>query len=111
MFGMHHLFVVYGKVNKILRFDEFQLNVQFTMYFFFFCSENKNKEYEQALEDLKSSIKSKKFADIRATATATIDIVENQTKSLENTKETICTVIRLFYSDCFLISLEEIWSF
>lgn len=77
----------------------------------FLESECQRKEYDQALDDLKSSVKSKKFADIRTTANATIDIVENQTKSLLNTKENICAVIRLFYNDCFLMSLEEVWSF
>lgn len=77
----------------------------------FLENENQQKEYDQALEDLKMSVKSKKFADIRAIATATIDIVENQSKSLTNTKENICAVIRLFYNDCFLMSLEEVWSF
>lgn len=77
----------------------------------FLENENQQKEYDQALEDLKTSVKSKKFADIRAIAMATIDIVENQSKSLSNTKENICAVIRLFYNDCFLMSLEEVWSF
>lgn len=77
----------------------------------FLENENQQKEYDQALEDLKTSVKSKKFADIRAIAMATIDIVENQSKSLSNTKENICAVIRLFYNDYFLTSLEEVWSF
>lgn len=77
----------------------------------FLENENQQKEYDQALDDLKSSVKSKKFSDIRAIATATVDIVENQSKSLSNTKENICAVIRLFYNDCFLMSLEDVWSF
>lgn len=77
----------------------------------FLESAEQQKEYNQALDDLKNAIKSKKFADIRTIATATIDIVESQSKDLVNTKENICAVIRLFYNDCFLISLEDIWSF
>lgn len=80
-------------------------------WFPFHSSENQQKEYEQALDDLKNSIKSKKFADIRSTIAASIDIVENQTKSTTNTKENICAIVRLFYSDCFLLSLEENWTF
>lgn len=74
-------------------------------------SEHQQKEYEQALDDLKSSVKSKKFADIRSLVGASIDIVENQSKSTANTKENICAIIRLFYSDCFLMSLETNWTF
>lgn len=74
-------------------------------------SENQQKEYEQALDDLKNTVKSKKFADIRSTVVASIDLVENQSKSSENTKENICAIIRLFYSDCFLMSLENSWTF
>lgn len=80
-------------------------------YFIFFSSGNQQKEFDQAFDDLKSSIKSKKFADIRNTATASIDIVEKQSKSSADTKENICAIIRLFYNDCFLMSLEEIWTF
>lgn len=109
MFGMHHLLIVHGKVTYLIILIKF--NRIYTFYCRLFFSDNQHKEYEQALEDLKSSVKSKKFADIRTTAIATVDIVENQSKSLSNTKENICTVIRLFYNDCFLISLEEIWSF
>lgn len=79
--------------------------------FVYIFSDAQRKEYDQALDDLKNAVKSKKFADIRSTAAATIDLVENQSKTLLNTKENICAVIRLFYNDGFLMSLEEIWSF
>lgn len=86
-------------------------SIRITVDFACFYSEAQRKEYDQAFEDLKNSVKSKKFADIRSTAAATIDLVENQSKTSSNTKENICAVIRLFYSDGFLMSLEEIWSF
>lgn len=78
---------------------------------FYNSSENQQKEYEQAFDDLKNSVKSKKFADIRSTIAASIEIVDNQSRSTTNTKENICAIIRLFYSDSFLMSLEKNWTF
>lgn len=48
---------------------------------------------------------------MRNTATGTIDIIEKQKDSLANTKENVCAIIRIFYDQYFLMSLEDIWSF
>lgn len=61
--------------------------------------------------DLSKSLKSKRFSDIRTLANDTIDIIEKQKDSLANTKENVCTIIRIFYDDHFMTSLEEVWSF
>lgn len=74
-------------------------------------SEKQRQEYGQVLDDLKALHKSKKFTDLRAIMSATLEVVENQPKNLQNTKENVCAIIRLFYNDCFLVSLENIWSF
>lgn len=56
-------------------------------------------------------IKTKKYTDLRTVASLAIDIIEIQSKNLENTKENVCAIIRLFYTDCFLTTLEDIWKF
>lgn len=74
-------------------------------------SEAQHREYETAIDELKTIAKSKKYADVKANAVMAIDIVENQTKSINSTKENICAIIRLFYNNCYLASLEGIWIF
>lgn len=69
------------------------------------------KEYQSSLDELKSAINSKKFADIRTEALLAIDIIENNFKSSSNTKENVCSIIRLFYNECFLVTLEDVWDF
>lgn len=114
MFGMYNFCIIFRKVSSVKLFfliifsPLFFFDFKFALFNF---SENQQKEYEQALDDLKNSVKSKKFADIRSIIVASIEIVENQSKSTTNTKENICAIIRLFYSDCFLISLEKNWTF
>lgn len=69
------------------------------------------KEYQSSLDELKSAINSKKYADIRTEALLAIDIIENNFKSSSNTKENVCSIIRLFYNECFLVTLEDVWDF
>lgn len=62
-----------------------------------------------ALDELKATTKSKKYADVKANAMVAIDIVEGQCRSTSDTKQNVCAIIRLFYNNCFLTSLEDIW--
>lgn len=62
-----------------------------------------------AIDELKMTAKSKKYADVKANALLAIDIVESQTKNVNSTKQNICAIARLFYNNCYLISLEDIW--
>lgn len=81
------------------------------LHVFCFCSKKQQSEYEKAHNDLTKSIKSKRFTDIRSTATAALDIIEKQKDTPANTKDNVCAIIRIFYDDYFLMSLEDIWSF
>lgn len=74
-------------------------------------SEAQRKDYEAAMDELKVTAKSKKYADVKANALLAIDIVEKNTESTNSTKENICAIIRLFYNNCYFTSLEDIWVF
>lgn len=79
--------------------------------FFYVRSKNQQTEYEKAMNDLTKSLKLKRFSDMRILANDAIDIIEKQKDTLANTKENVCIIIRTFYDDHFMTSLEEIWSF
>lgn len=69
------------------------------------------KEFVNALEELISTINSKKFSDIRSDALVAIDIIDGQSKDLTRTKENVCLLIRLFYKEHYLFSIEGAWNF
>ncbi len=69
------------------------------------------KEFLNALEDLISTINSKKFADIRSDGLVAVDIIDGQSKELTRTKENVCLLIRLFYKEHYLLSMEDAWNF
>lgn len=74
-------------------------------------SSQQHKDFESTLEDLRNTVKSKKFIDVKATGSIAIDIVENQSKNLQSTRENVCSIIRLFYNESYLLSLEDVWIF
>lgn len=69
------------------------------------------KEFVNAFEELISTINSKKFSDIRSDGLIAIDIIDNQSKGLAQTKENVCLLIRLFYKEHYLFSIEDAWNF
>lgn len=69
------------------------------------------KEFVNSLEEVISTINSKRFADIRSDGLVAVDIIDGQSKDLNRTKENICLLIRLFYKDHYLLTMEDAWNF
>lgn len=69
------------------------------------------KEFDSALEELKATINSKKYLDIRSDGMVAVDIIDSQSRELERTKENVCLLIRLFYKEHYLLSMEDAWNF
>lgn len=69
------------------------------------------KEYMSAIEELTSTINSKKYADVRGAGLEAADIVQRQLSDTGRTKENVCAVIRVFYKEHFLDTLEDVWIF
>lgn len=74
-------------------------------------SSQQHQDFETTIDELRNIVKSKKFIDEKGTGSLAIDIVENQLKNLQSTSENVCSVIRLFYNECYLLSLEDVWMF
>lgn len=68
---------------------------------------NNDVEYEMAMTELKSTLSNKKFADIRMTGMQAISLIENKKDSmLDGFIETTCSLIRMFYEEPFLNTIE-----
>lgn len=63
-----------------------------------------------ALEELIAIIHTKKYADIRATALIAIDILERQQQDFTKLNENICRILRLFYPENYLNTMEIVWA-
>lgn len=92
-------------------FEDLMYDVNFSLFTPFCRNQSQNKEYLNAIEDLRGNINSKKFSDIRTVGLIATEIIENQSNDSANTKGNICSIIRLFYNECFLLTLENIWNF
>lgn len=113
MLVLHDILSIFGQVCIVLYFIIFIIPfcLPFFRLFFYVRSKNQQTEYEKAMNDLTKSLKLKRFSDMRILANDAIDIIEKQKDTLANTKENVCIIIRTFYDDHFMTSLEEIWSF
>lgn len=64
-----------------------------------------------AIEELNSTINSKKYADVRGVGLEAADIVQRQLSDTGRTRENVCALIRVFYKEHFLDTLEDAWIF
>lgn len=64
-----------------------------------------------AIEELNSIVNSKKYADVRGVGLEAADIVQRQLSDTGRTKENVCAVIRVFYKEHYLDTLEDVWIF
>lgn len=80
------------------------------IYALFPGCEQEKKQFDSAMEELENTIKSKKFTDVKAAGSFTINIIENQLKHLQCTKQNVCAIIRLFYAESYLSTLEDVWT-
>lgn len=69
------------------------------------------KEYTMAVNEFSNTINSKKFSDVRNEGLAAMDIIHKQRTDIGRTKNNVCALIRVFYKESFLNTLEDIWVF
>ncbi|XP_055908978.1 ectopic P granules protein 5 homolog isoform X2 [Eupeodes corollae] len=71
-----------------------------------------NQEFVRSFSEMKMLIANKKFNDVKMLVVKAIELIdENKFVDVENVPELIYRVIRLFYSDTFLETVPEVWSF
>jgi ectopic P granules protein 5 len=74
-------------------------------------SPNSSSEYENAMSELKSALSNKKFADVRMVGLQAISLIESKKESmLDGLNETVCSLIRFFYSESYLDSIEYFYN-
>lgn len=70
-----------------------------------------SSEYENAMTELKTTISNKKFADVRTEALQAITIIESKKPNMiDGFNVTITNIIKLFYSDSYLNSIEYFYN-
>lgn len=66
-----------------------------------------SSEYENALTELKNALSNKKFADVRMAGMQAISLIENRKEHmLDGFNDTISSLIRLFYQESYLSTVE-----
>ena len=60
------------------------------------------------MSDLNQTISNKKYSDLLIKIKSAINIIEN-TDMLENVRENTVNIIRLFYDEPYLQTLEGLW--
>lgn len=66
-----------------------------------------SSEYENAMTELKTALSNKKFADVRMVGLQAISLIENKrTTMLDGFNNTISNLIRMFYQEPYLSSIE-----
>jgi len=68
--------------------------------------ESSHRKYYETIGEIKASINTKKLSDIRASGEQSIKIIESSDNIINNIRKNVYKIIRLFYSDHFLVSLE-----
>lgn len=64
-------------------------------------------EYEAAMNELKNTLSNKKYGDVRMQGLQAISLIESrQDKMLDQLNDTITKILRIFYHDSFLNSIE-----
>lgn len=64
-------------------------------------------EFDGAMTELKNTLSNKKYADVRMQALQAISLIENRKDNmLDQLNDTITKIIRIFYHDSFLNSIE-----
>lgn len=64
-------------------------------------------EYETAMNELKSALSNKKFADVRMIGLQAISLIESKKETmLDGFTDTISNLIRMFYQESYLNTIE-----
>lgn len=70
-----------------------------------------HSEFENAMTELKTAISNKKFADVRMEALQAITLIETKKSNMiDGFNDTISNIIKFFYSDSFLNSIEYLYN-
>lgn len=66
-----------------------------------------SSEYETAMTELKSALSNKKFADVRTMGLQAISLIESKKEAMiDGLNDTISKMLRIFYQESFLNSIE-----
>lgn len=75
--------------------------------FAIFSGMNTSSEYENAMTELKTALSNKKFADVRMVGLQAISLIEEKReKMLDNFNDTISSMLRMFYQESYLNTIE-----
>lgn len=79
--------------------------------FAIFSGKNKDAltatEYENAMEELKGALSNKKFADVRMVGLQAISLIEEKKETmLDGFNDTISNMLRIFYQESYLNTIE-----
>lgn len=67
-------------------------------------------EYETAMTEMKNALSNKKFADVRMVGLQAISLIETKKDAmLDGFNDTICRLIRMFYQEPFLNTIEDFY--
>lgn len=67
-------------------------------------------EYKLALEGLKQIVSTRKYSDLKSSTNLAIEMIENGDFNT-NITETVCALIRLFYNEKYIFTIEKLWNF
>ncbi|KAG5670431.1 hypothetical protein PVAND_000696 [Polypedilum vanderplanki] len=68
-------------------------------------------EYEKSLNDLNNLLNQKKFADVKIKGLQAVALIEgNQSRMSDEIYDVLSKLIRIFYSDDFLVSIENLYT-
>ncbi|CRK89101.1 CLUMA_CG002515, isoform A, partial [Clunio marinus] len=66
-------------------------------------------EYEKAVAELKDALSNKKFNDVRMVGLQALGLIESKKSMLDGFNETISNIIRMFYEEPFLNTMEDLY--
>ena len=96
-----------GETNKKKVLSRCLSCVIFTLFSGDCNKVEQSQEYDSAMTELKSILSNKKFSDVRMVGLQAISLIESRSLNmLDNLTETVTKLIRMFYSDNFLTSIE-----
>jgi ectopic P granules protein 5 len=96
-----------NKKKILLRCFSCAIFALFTKYSSDPLNSSSSSEYENAMSELKNALSNKKFADVRLTGLQAISLIENKKESmLDMCNDTISALIRMFYQESYLNSIE-----
>lgn len=64
------------------------------------------------LDEVRSCLLNRRYDDLHPNLTNALELIEDKYEiNLTNYREKLCNLLRIFYSENFLLSINELWSF